>query len=245
MERRSLKRLLPSLLETCVTSGPLAPRALPRFLATMSRSDSRPMPTCGYGFPHAVVRLPTRAAGSPRTLDSSVVTRPPQSPRAARCVQILVTSAPVAGFSTFGRVAAATGFTRPNQVRLRWARDFAHHDRPWSCARLPSPGRTGPFRAVSYPSTPDRSYMVNEQLTWLTPRSQLDKSGLPWCTEVNEENGSRDPAQNSTRHRPDGPAGKRAESHDTHKHGSFGVLVCFVRFRPFSRAIARPRRIGG
>jgi hypothetical protein len=189
MERRSLKRLLPSLLETCVKSGPLAPRALPRFLATMSRSDSRPMPTCGYGFPHAVVRLPTRAAGSPRTLDSSVVTRPPQSPRAARCVQILVTSAPVAGFSTFGRVAAATGFTRPNQVRLRWARDFAHHDRPWSCARLPSPGRTGPFRAVSYPSTPDRSYMVNEQLTWLTPRSQLDKSGLPWCTEANGGNG--------------------------------------------------------
>jgi hypothetical protein len=238
MERRSLKRLLPSLLETCVKSGPLAPRALPRFLATMSRSDSRPMPTCGYGFPHAVVRLPTRAAGSPRTLDSSVVTRPPQSPRAARCVQILVTSAPVAGFSTFGRVAAATGFTRPNQVRLRWARDFAHHDRPWSCARLPSPGRTGPFRAVSYPSTPDRSYMVNEQLTWLTPRSQLDKSGLPWCTGANEENGSRfGPAENSTRRRPERPAGERAGSCGTRKHScSVGVLVCSARFRPPSRA---------
>lgn len=36
-------------------------------------------------------------------------------------------------------------------------------------------GRTDPFRAVSYPSTPDRSYMVNEQFTWLTPLSQQEK----------------------------------------------------------------------
>src|SRR5207244_11768209 len=136
MERRSLKRLLPSVLETCVKSGPLAPRALPRFLATMSRSDSRPTPSDGYGFPSAVARTPARLAGSPRTLHPSVVARPPQSPRTARCVRVLVASAPVAGFSTFGSVAAAIGFTRPNQVRLRWAHDFARHDSPLSCARL-------------------------------------------------------------------------------------------------------------
>jgi hypothetical protein len=29
----------------------------------------------------------------------------------------------------------------------------------------PAVGRTDPFRAVSYPSTPDRSYMLNEQFT--------------------------------------------------------------------------------
>ena len=136
MERRSLKRLLPSLLETCVKSGPFAPRALPRFLTTMSRSDSRPTPANGYGFPSAVAPSPARVAGSPRTLHPSVIARPPRSPRTARCVRVLVTSAPVAGFSTFGRLAAAIGVTRPNRVRLRWARDFAHHDSPLSCARL-------------------------------------------------------------------------------------------------------------
>jgi len=41
-----------------------------------------------------------------------------------------------------------------------------------SCARLHTLGRTDPFRVVGYPSTPDRSYMLNEQFTWLTPFSQ-------------------------------------------------------------------------
>ena len=88
------------------------------------------------GFPSAVAQLPARVAGSPRTLHPSVIARPPQSPRTARCVRVLVTSAPVAGFSTFGRLAAAIGVTRPNRVRMRWAHDFAHHDNPLSCARL-------------------------------------------------------------------------------------------------------------
>jgi hypothetical protein len=50
---------------------------------------------------------------------------PPQSPRVAQCVHRLVTSAPIAGFSTFGRLAATTGVTRPNRVRMRWAHVFA------------------------------------------------------------------------------------------------------------------------
>ena len=65
MERRSLKRLLPSTTETCVKSGPFAPRALPRFLATMSRSDSRPWPPRGYGFPRGVARHPRTSPGLP------------------------------------------------------------------------------------------------------------------------------------------------------------------------------------
>ena len=82
IERLSLKRLLPRVLETCVKSGPFAPRALPRFLTTMSRSDSRPrpltqlwipLPRCGPHVPHH--------AGSPRTPCSSVDARPPHSPR--------------------------------------------------------------------------------------------------------------------------------------------------------------------
>ncbi len=43
-----------------------------------------------------------------------------------------------------------------------------------------SPGRTDPFRVLGYPPTPGRSYMSNEQFTWLTPRSQQARCGLPW-----------------------------------------------------------------
>jgi hypothetical protein len=124
-------------------------------------------------------------AGSPRTLDSSVVARPPQSPRAARWVRLLVASPSVAGFVTSARVAAAIGLTRPNRVRVRWARDFARHDR-FVVRPAASPGRTGPFRAFGCPPTPDRSYMVNEQFTWLTPRSQQEESGLPWRDRSNK-----------------------------------------------------------
>ena len=38
---------------------------------------------------------------------------------------MLVTSPPVSGFGIFGSVAPASGVTRPNRVRLRWARGFA------------------------------------------------------------------------------------------------------------------------
>ncbi len=41
------------------------------------------------------------------------------------------------------------------------------------------PGRTDSFRAFGCPHTPSRSYMVNEQFTWLTPHSQQDRLGLP------------------------------------------------------------------
>ena len=84
----------------------------------------------------------------------------------------------MAGFVISGRVAAAGRcVTRPNRVRCRWARVFALP--PWRSGRpTRTRGRTNPFRAVSCPSTPDRSYMLNEQFTWLTPRSQQENCGL-------------------------------------------------------------------
>lgn len=84
----------------------------------------------------------------------------------------------MAGFVISGRVAAAGRcVTRPNRVRCRWARVFALP--PWRGSRpTQTRGRTDPFRAVGYPSTPDRSYMLNEQFTWLTPRSQQENCGL-------------------------------------------------------------------
>ena len=178
MERRSLKRLSLPVLKTCVKSGPFAPRALPRFLTTMSRSDSRPRPSCRYGFRHAVASSPTRHAGSPRTLPCSVAACPPHSPRTARCVRVLVASAPIAGFSTVGRLAAAMGFTRPYWVRLRWARAFALV--AWERLAQSSADWTDSFHALGYPPAPSRSYMSNEQFTWLTPRSQQEQVGFTW-----------------------------------------------------------------
>jgi hypothetical protein len=99
-------------------------------------------------------RCTRHLAGSPGVLHLSVDARPPQTPRTVRCVRVLVASAPVAGFSTFGRMATANGFTRPYQVRLRWARAFAlvacerlarcfpQPDR--SASRIQLPSRAGP-----------------------------------------------------------------------------------------------------
>src|SRR6058998_2285338 len=55
------------------------------------------------------------------------------------------------------------------------------------CARLQSPGRTDPFRVIGYPSRPDRSYMLNEQFTWLTPFSQQASPELTWCDRRTHE----------------------------------------------------------
>jgi hypothetical protein len=150
----------------------------------MSRSDSRPIPAGGYGFPSAVAQVPARIVGSPRTLDSSVAARPPHSPRAARCVHVLVTSASVTGFSISGSVAGCHWFNEAESGSLLLGSRL-RSSRPSVVVRpAASPGRTDPFRVVGYPSTPDRSYMVNEQFTWLTPLSQRDESGFPWRTEA-------------------------------------------------------------
>jgi hypothetical protein len=64
-------------------------------------------------------RCPRHLAGSPRTPCDSVDARPPQSPRAARRVPLLVASSTMAGFAISGRVATTIGVTRPNRVRVR------------------------------------------------------------------------------------------------------------------------------
>jgi len=84
---------------------PLGSAVVTRFLATMSLSDSRAEPParlCLSGrrwghWPHSV--------GSPRFLDRSVPARCPLSPRSVRRVLALVTSPPMAGFISSGRLA--------------------------------------------------------------------------------------------------------------------------------------------
>ena len=170
---------------------------------------------CGPQGPHL--------AGSPRTLYGSVGTRPPHSPRAARCVHLLITTASVAGFSTFGRLATAIGLTRPNRVRNRWARAFALV----ACGDSPggSRRRTNPSHAISYPPTPDWSYMLNEQFAWLTPRSQQEHYGLPWRNRSTEDER------------------RRTEAWRNHQHS-----VCHrigVGTRDWFRAPLPPNRTGG
>jgi hypothetical protein len=124
--------------------------------------------------------IPTRrcvlgtSPGLPESCHLSVDARPPQSPRAARCVHMLVASAPVAGFGTFGRVTTANGFTRPC-IRFACAGLAPSLSSLASDSPAASRSRTGPLRALSYPPAPDRSYMLNEQFTWLTPHSQRER----------------------------------------------------------------------
>ena len=97
---------------------------------------------------------PCASPGLPGPLARSVAARPPQSPRAVQGVRVLVTSPPVSGFGIFGSVATAISVTRPNRVRLRWARGFAlavvPHGAPGPCwpdrpaSRRWSPAGAGP-----------------------------------------------------------------------------------------------------
>ena len=70
------------------------------------------------------------------------------------------------------------GFTRPYWVRLRWARAFALV--AWERLAQSSADWTDSFHALGYPPAPSRSYMSNEQFTWLTPRSQQEQVGFTW-----------------------------------------------------------------
>jgi hypothetical protein len=53
-------------MNACMQQGSLAPRALPRFLATTSPSDSHPDAVDGYAFPSPTVAPSDGLSGSPR-----------------------------------------------------------------------------------------------------------------------------------------------------------------------------------
>jgi hypothetical protein len=165
-DRRNPQRPEPAIRsstsETCVKSGPFAPRALPRFPATMGRSDSRPRPPRGYGFPRRVAP-PEHRAGSPRTLDDSVGARPAQPPRTTRRVHLLVASPAITGFTTSGRLAVVASRNEvESDSRVLGSRRCCDG----RSARAPAGTRrqTGPFRALSCPPAPDRSYMCERAI---------------------------------------------------------------------------------
>ena len=176
MERWSLKRLSLPLLKTCVKSGPFAPRALPRFLATMGRSDSRPRPPRGYGFPRGVApprRTTPGLPGPSLLLSTRALPTHPGQPDA--CMRSLL---------PHQLQASSSSADWPLPLVSRGRIGFAYAGLASSPSQLVShsPGlrRTGPFHALGCPPAPDRGYMVNEQFTWLTPLSQRERVGLPW-----------------------------------------------------------------
>src|SRR5262249_11475069 len=104
----SSKRISPPLVETRSWQGPLAPQALPWFLATMDPSDS-PAGRTLVMFSHGpLVPSPTGAAppeGVSQVPDDSVDARRPPSPPGAGSLHVLVAGRAVAGFPRFGRLA--------------------------------------------------------------------------------------------------------------------------------------------
>ena len=146
------KRLSPPLTETCFQQGPFAPRALPRFFATMGLSDSRPGPLSELCLPLSRGPLRGHPAGSPRLLGCSFHARCPQPPRKARWVLFAVSSPPVAGFILVGRLAA---FFFPNEaesgIACATARVFASQGSPDGLLRL----------ALAWLHVERHTYMVN------------------------------------------------------------------------------------
>ena len=113
--KRSKRNSLP-LTQPCFRSGPLAPRALPRFLATMGRSDSPSRPPPGYVFPNGGLR----ERGSPRFLDRSFPARCPLPPRRVWQVLTPIPSLPILASSNRADWPLSLCVTRPNQVRLHY-----------------------------------------------------------------------------------------------------------------------------
>jgi hypothetical protein len=174
-------------MKTYVKSGPFAPQALPCFVATMGRSDSRPWPPHGYGLPYGVApRAPRRVSQDSQRLcrRAPSPTTPDDSPgAAARCFP---------GDSRLHHLwkdgHRRLGVTRSNRVRLRWAHAFA----VTGSQPARSPARAAePVRFARWVARPRRTAAtcVNEQFTWLTPFSQQESPELTWRTRDRQARG--------------------------------------------------------
>ena len=115
-----IQAALPSSDSASLRHGPFAPRALPRFPATMGRSDSRPQPRGRLCIPAPASGHPPHWAGSPRFLDRSVGARCPHPPRRVRRVRLPVATSPVLASASLGAWPLSPSVTRPNRVRLRY-----------------------------------------------------------------------------------------------------------------------------
>ena len=146
----------------------------------MDPSDSRVSPLWVIDSP-SELRMPAHRSGLPRSLDLSFSTRPHQSPRRSPQVHLFVTSLKVAGFTISGRLANRTlcNEAESSSLALGLALSLSR-----TAARSPSAIlKTDLHPAPCYQHTGGRSYMLNEQFTWLTPFNQRDKPELSWRTK--------------------------------------------------------------
>jgi hypothetical protein len=115
-----------------------------------------------------VPRLIFRHAPSPITPDSPTGSFTRLSPMGGRLHQ----------FRKVGHCQVCV--TRPNQVRLRWARVFVVRVfKPFALSNYKEPVL---LPTLGYPPVTDRDYILNEQFICLTLFSQIDQPGLAWRT---------------------------------------------------------------
>jgi hypothetical protein len=101
--------------------GPFAPRALPRFIATTSLSDSLASNLQLIVSLPVLLRRRNRRQGSPSLPNPTFPARCPLSPRRAPALRSNVSSHRMIGFNPSGSLAALIfGLTRPIRVRLRY-----------------------------------------------------------------------------------------------------------------------------
>jgi hypothetical protein len=135
---------------------------------------------------HSAHPDPLPAASAPRRVSQvparSVGTRPPQSPRVAQRVSALIATPLVSDFASSGKLVTTIGLTRPNRVHLRWARTSAVQGGTPPFARRPCGPQTGSLSPLGYPHGESRDFVLNEQLSRLTPFSQQDRASLSWRT---------------------------------------------------------------
>ncbi len=178
--------LLPSD-SACPRQGPLAPRELPRFYATMGLSDSR------HGHQPVIYSRPMLAEKPPPCRVSQVprcdcpsapspITPGCPSAANARC---FTSGGGLHHIRKIGHThwcnEAETGSLALGLTRSQFGRftPFA--------TRLTA--ETGPLLVVGYPCTRGRCYMMNEQLSWPTPFSQQVAPDLAWRTGGHGEHG--------------------------------------------------------
>ena len=165
----------------CPRQGPFALRALPRFLATMGLSDSQhgPPPVIGSRRRLAAWPPPHRVSQVPRCNCPSAPSPITPGHLAAAYARCFTTSVRLHHLRQVGRThmcneaepgSLALGLTRSQSRR---STSFAAHP----------PAATASLLVPSYPDTRRRCYVMNEQLSRLTPFSQQVAPGLAWRSE--------------------------------------------------------------
>ena len=165
----------------CPRQGPLAPRALPRFLATMGLSDSRrgrlpviySRPTLRPGpSPRRVSQVPRcdcPSAPSPSTPGCPAVAHARYFAAGSRLHHIGL-AGHIQKHNEAEPGSLALGLTRSQSGRIT---SFAPH----------LSVETGPLPVVGYPDTGGRCYVMNKQLSRLTPFSQQVAPGFAWRSQ--------------------------------------------------------------